>query len=209
MIKISPKVTLPHRLGELSVGGGNDAHVHPSRRVLTQTLHLAFLQGTQQLGLHRERKLAHFIEEQGAPVSSLEAPDPRARGAGEGSLDVAKQLILGQRFRQRRTVDLYQRRSVTDRATVQTASKELLAHPITGIESTCLKCVQGQNSPGFTLHMQADPHAIMDLQRLTGLLFHQAIVRVRQTGIRWKKRGATAGEDSGQARMVGHFEAPP
>jgi hypothetical protein len=50
------------------------------------------LDGAQQLGLHGQRQVADFIEEQGAAVCGLEEAFAVLLGAGEGPLAVAKEL---------------------------------------------------------------------------------------------------------------------
>ncbi len=85
------------------------------------------MQRAQQLGLQRQRQLAHLIEEQRAALRRLHAAGTLAAGTAEGTARMAEQLALGQRFRQRRAIDLHQRPCVPARQPVQPACKQLLA----------------------------------------------------------------------------------
>ena len=62
-------------------------------------LHLAVLHRAQQLGLHRQRQFAGFVEEQRAAVGVLEEADLGVGRAGERAAHVAEQLALEQRVR--------------------------------------------------------------------------------------------------------------
>ena len=61
----------------------------------SDALHLAGLQHAQQLGLQPDRHVGDFVEEQRALVCHLETADAVVAGVGEGPLDVAEQLALG------------------------------------------------------------------------------------------------------------------
>ncbi|MNV48309.1 hypothetical protein D3C71_1402080 [compost metagenome] len=77
--------------------------------VRAQALQLAALQHAQQLGLHRQRQLADFIEKQRAAIGALELALALADGAGEGAAHMAKQLAFDQRIGQGRAVHADQR----------------------------------------------------------------------------------------------------
>src|SRR5579862_2634475 len=47
---------------EIAISRRNNADVDPPRRVIADRFKLAVLQHPQQLGLHRQRQLAYFIE---------------------------------------------------------------------------------------------------------------------------------------------------
>ena len=55
-----------------------------------------FLQHAQQLGLHHQRHVADFVQEQRAAVRLLELAQVPRGGAGEGALFVAEQLGFDQ-----------------------------------------------------------------------------------------------------------------
>ena len=97
-------------LGEIEVGGGDDAAVGQDRVGAADPLEAPVLEHAQQLGLHAERHLADLIEEQRTPLGQLEPPFLLAVGAGERPALVTEELALQQRLGQRRTVDRDQRR---------------------------------------------------------------------------------------------------
>ena len=70
-------------LGEIHVGGGDDAAVGLDRVGAADALEPAVLEHAQELGLHSQRHLADFVEEQRAPLRQLEPPFLLAVGAGE------------------------------------------------------------------------------------------------------------------------------
>ena len=63
-------------VGEVAVGGRDDAHVDPPVLVLADAPDLPLLQHAQQLDLHARRDLADLVEEQRAAVRRLEQPRP-------------------------------------------------------------------------------------------------------------------------------------
>jgi hypothetical protein len=67
-------------LGEVAVGGRDDAHVDLHGLVAADALELALLQHAQQLHLDGRGDLADLVEEERAAVGLLEAPlAPRPR----------------------------------------------------------------------------------------------------------------------------------
>jgi hypothetical protein len=86
---------------EVGVGGGDDADIDPDRVGLANRVNLARLQEAQQLGLHVERRLSNFVEEQRAASGRPDDAREVLEGAGEGSAPVAEQLrvehLLGRR----------------------------------------------------------------------------------------------------------------
>ena len=76
--------------------GHDHAHVDRDGAVAADALHLALLQHAQQLGLHHQRHVADFVQEERAVVGLLELAEvPRGR-ARERALLVAEQLGFDQ-----------------------------------------------------------------------------------------------------------------
>jgi hypothetical protein len=94
-----------HGLGQVDVGGRDQAHVDRDRLASAQAHHFAFLQHAQQLDLHRQRQVADLVEEQGAAVGRLEPAGLGLLGAGEGAPLIAEQLALDQGFGKRAAID--------------------------------------------------------------------------------------------------------
>jgi hypothetical protein len=81
-----------HLAPEVAVADGDDAHVHLERVTAAHSMHLALLQHPEQLGLHGERDLRHFVEDQGAAGGHLESPRAARDRAGEGTALVTEEL---------------------------------------------------------------------------------------------------------------------
>src|SRR6185436_3734589 len=82
------------RLDQIAVGGGHDAYVDLQGFVSADALDLAFLQDAQQLGLHRKRHVAHFVEEDRAAARAFELSAALFGGSGEPARLVAEELAL-------------------------------------------------------------------------------------------------------------------
>ena len=88
------------RLGQVAVGGGDDADVHLDRLGAADAVDLALLDGAQQLGLQAGIHLADFVQQQGAAIGFLELADAPGDGAGEGAFLMAEQFGFQQVFRE-------------------------------------------------------------------------------------------------------------
>ncbi|MNZ99103.1 hypothetical protein D3C78_1184140 [compost metagenome] len=108
MIEIGAKQPLANAVGQMPVGGGDDAHIHMQRLIRAQALYFTVLQGTQQFGLHAQGQLTDLIKKQGAAIGRVKAPGTITASTGKGAFDMAEQLAFGQRLRQSRAIDLYQ-----------------------------------------------------------------------------------------------------
>ena len=120
-------MTRRHRGFQIPVRRGDDAHIDVQRRRPADALELFFFERAQNLGLHRERQIADFVEEQRAPVRELELAGLSLRRAGERAFLVAEQLRFEQRLGNRRAVD-GDERTVRPRAErVERPREQLLA----------------------------------------------------------------------------------
>ena len=72
--EVLAEALLAHEGGEVLVGGGDDAHVHPDGPRAADALELALLQHAQELRLGHRREVADLVEEERAAVGQLEAP---------------------------------------------------------------------------------------------------------------------------------------
>src|SRR6266403_4152957 len=75
---------------QVAIGGGDNAYVDCDVRIAAYWPNFLLLQDAQELGLHFERQLANFIEENRASVGSLKATALRFYGSGEGAFFVAE-----------------------------------------------------------------------------------------------------------------------
>ena len=85
---------------QIAVGGADHPDVDPGHLAVgADRLDLAGLEEAEQQGLHPQRHLADFVEEDGAAVGDLQQARPVAVRVGEAALDVAEQLGFEQRCR--------------------------------------------------------------------------------------------------------------
>ena len=98
--QVLAKQARSHLAFEVPVGGRYDAHVHRFTDCAADGAHSAFLQGAQQLHLHRQRHVADFIQKEGATLGGPEQPRVFTDCPGESTLDVAEQFRFQQLFGQ-------------------------------------------------------------------------------------------------------------
>ena len=115
------------QLGQVAVGGGDDAHVHLDRVGRADPLDLALLQHAQQLHLGGERDVADLVEEDGAAVGGVEEALLVALRAGEGALHVAEELRLEERLGEGAAVQGHEGMALARAAGVEGAGHQLLA----------------------------------------------------------------------------------
>lgn len=71
---------------KILVGRGDDTHVHLAGVVFAEPLVFPFLKYAQQFALQVQGDFTHFVQEDGAPVGSLETTDAVLDRPGEGAL---------------------------------------------------------------------------------------------------------------------------
>src|SRR6202011_2099522 len=79
---------------EVAISRSNDAHVDAPRPVNSDRLKFAVLQHPKQLGLHRQRQLADFIQKKCPAVGQLKAANAISHRPAESTLDMAEKLAL-------------------------------------------------------------------------------------------------------------------
>ncbi len=102
--KVGAKQLPIDHVGEAAVGGRDDADVDALRAGAAHPFHRQILDGPQQLGLGRERKVGHLVEEQRAAVGMFELAAATAHASGRAIFD-AEQLGLEQRLDEGGAVD--------------------------------------------------------------------------------------------------------
>uniref|UniRef100_A0A0N5A5Z1 PE-PGRS family protein n=1 Tax=Parastrongyloides trichosuri TaxID=131310 RepID=A0A0N5A5Z1_PARTI len=117
---------LGHRLGQVAVGGGDDADVDGHRLGAADAVDHPLLNGAQQLGLKAGVHFADFVQQKRAAVGLLELADAARHGAGKGPLLVTEQLGFQQVIRDGGAVDADEGLVRTTRAAVQIAGHHLL-----------------------------------------------------------------------------------
>jgi hypothetical protein len=89
VIEVLAEGAFPEAGGQVAVGGGDDAHVHPAGAGGAQRFDLLFLQHPQQFGLQPHRQIADLVEQDRAADGFLEKALFILGGIGEGPLAVA------------------------------------------------------------------------------------------------------------------------
>ncbi len=74
--QVLAKLLLDDGLLQIAIGRRDHAHVHVNRAARTDASQLAVLQHTEQLGLHGQRHVADFVEEDRAAVGLFEEAAP-------------------------------------------------------------------------------------------------------------------------------------
>jgi hypothetical protein len=94
---------------QVAVCGGDDAHVYISYARNPDFLDLALLDEAEQLHLQFQRHFADFVQEQRAAICQLNFASFICKRAGEGALDMSKQLGLQEVLRNGTIVDCDER----------------------------------------------------------------------------------------------------
>ena len=110
---------------QVLVGGGDDAYVNLHRGITTDPIELAICQHPQQAGLHIQRHIADFIQEQGPAVGLLKATLTDLVGAGKGPFFMPEKFGLDQVFGDRRHIQRDKRRFGARTVTVQGMGHQL------------------------------------------------------------------------------------
>jgi hypothetical protein len=92
--KVLPEFPFLHELGEVAVGGGDQAHIHFDHLVRAQGANFSFLEGTEKFRLHGKRHVGDLVQKQGAAACLFEEADAIAIRVGEGPFFMAKKLAF-------------------------------------------------------------------------------------------------------------------
>ncbi len=129
VVEILAEHAVRHRLGEIAIGRGDQAHVDLDVARVADPTDLPLLGRPQELHLDRVWNLRDLVEEQRAPVGRREETLRAGHGAGEGALHVAEELRFHQRLGNRAAVHRHERAGPTRRLQVHGARDQLLAGP--------------------------------------------------------------------------------
>src|SRR5262245_53335146 len=119
---------------ERAVRGRDDARADAAHAIRADGLHLLVLQHAEEPRLHRGRRLADLVEEDGPVAGLVEEAAPVALGAGEGAPAVTEELALEDRLGERRAVLREERRVPSRTAVVDRAGEHLLPRPRLALE---------------------------------------------------------------------------
>ena len=125
--QILPEAASLHLAGQVTVGGGHQPHINAHLARAAQAHQRALLQRAQQLGLHGQRQLAHFVQKNGAAVRLLEPACTRLACTGERPALMTEEFRLEQRVGNGRAVHFDERPVAPPAGQVQRACKQLFA----------------------------------------------------------------------------------
>src|SRR5262249_46402717 len=112
---------------EVAVRRGDDADVDGDGLGASDSLERALLEDAQQLDLDVHGQVPDLVEEQGAGVGELEAPEPAPLGPRESALLAAEGLALQDPLRERAAVERHERPLGAGAARVDGPGHQLLA----------------------------------------------------------------------------------
>src|SRR6202453_881429 len=96
--QIFAKASLGALLMQISIGSRNQTHIHSLGLRRADSFQIARFQYAQQFSLLAHRHIGNFIQEKGAPIGQLEAPDAVRARVSKRSFDVAEELALKRSF---------------------------------------------------------------------------------------------------------------
>src|SRR6266853_121473 len=96
VVEIGTEPTRLNGLLQVPVCCGDHPHVYPNRVGAADPLELALLEDAEELWLQFQRQIPDLVQEERAPVSELEPPNPAGQCASEGALLVSEQFTLDQ-----------------------------------------------------------------------------------------------------------------
>ena len=110
VIKVLAKQAAGDVADQITIGGRHHSHVDWLFFVTADGHHRAFLQHSQELGLHGRLQFADLVEEDCAAVGSAKTSEGGVVGTGEGPFQMAKHVAFEQGSRNGRAVDRDERR---------------------------------------------------------------------------------------------------
>ena len=128
MVEIDAKAPGRDHRQEIALRCRDQLHVDPVRSDRAEAAHALLLDRLQELPLQRERQRVDLVEKEAAAAGGLEEARLRALGVGERAGLEAEELGLEHRLRDRRAVDVDERRARAPAAGVDRAGDE----PLTG-----------------------------------------------------------------------------
>ena len=108
VVEVLAEATRPHLGEQVAIARRHEAHVDDAHLRAAEPLHLALLDGAQELRLDAERQRVDVVEKERPAVGELEAAEASRRRAREGALLVAEELALEQGLGHRRARHLHQ-----------------------------------------------------------------------------------------------------
>ncbi|MDT4849731.1 hypothetical protein FQZ97_838590 [compost metagenome] len=173
--------------------GAHQAHVHGFLLHATECAHAPLLDHAQQLGLHGQRQVADFVEEERATLGRLEVAFAIMCGSGVGALARAKEFGLDEILWNGAAVHRHERTAAAVAAVVHGTCHQLLAGA---------RLAQDQHRRHAGGHLF---NAALDLHDAGGTA-DDARERLQARGRRWGAAHGfcTAGRAVARAHLVAH-----
>ena len=127
VIEIAAEGALDDELGEITIGGGDDADVDALRLIAAEALELLLLKNAKELGLKLEREIGDFIKKERAAVGEFKTSDFLGESAGEGTSLMAEKLGFKKAAGDGGAIDLDESALAARAEIVNGACDELLA----------------------------------------------------------------------------------
>ncbi|GFF09159.1 hypothetical protein SM139_4196, partial [Stenotrophomonas maltophilia] len=127
VVQVVAEAPVLDQLGQVLVGGREDADIHRLLVGRAHRAHRLFLDRAQQLHLHLQRQFSHFVQEQGAAVRSLEQAGLVGVRAAETALAMAEEFALHQLAGNGTAVDRHERAGRARALGMDGACNQLLA----------------------------------------------------------------------------------
>src|SRR5262245_42370644 len=127
VIEIGAELAGAHQLLQGPVGRGDKPYIHGAVAYSTDAADRAVLDQLQQLELHGWFDITDLVEEKRAAVGCFDQTNSAILGIGERPSLVAEQFRFEELHRQRRTVDLDERRGLSRAFEMQRARHQLFA----------------------------------------------------------------------------------
>src|SRR6266446_3849252 len=150
IIQILAETSGAYRFFQVSIGGGDDAHVHRNATAPSNPFKRALLQHAEEFDLGGEADVADFIKKECPMIGQLKAATTGFDRPREGTAFMPKQLALEETFRQGGAVQFYKRLRTTVTAPVQGACHQLFA------SATFPAQEDGGSTPGGLLNFLHD-----------------------------------------------------
>ena len=125
VVQILTEDPLRHQSVQISICGGDQTNIHRYCLVPTDSDHFPFLEGTEQLDLHRRPHVADLVQKKTATIGQLELAAPRLHSSRDAALN-PKKLALEKRLRERTAIEGHER-TASPRLEVQQLGHQLLA----------------------------------------------------------------------------------
>jgi hypothetical protein len=127
IVEVQSEESLLNQSMKVSVRGRYETDVDPGRRARTHGAHFAFLENSEEFGLHRQGHVSQLVQEQGPLMCELEDSFAILFGAREGAANVTEELALQERFGEGGAILREERLAGTEAASVDLARDDFFS----------------------------------------------------------------------------------